>query len=247
MRSRTDSPAVLPEHDAVVFDEAHRLEESAATWLGGRISGPVIHRLLRDIDRACREAAVPVPARAVDRVEGSALRLLQAVAPESGRRRLREIPAEPAGSLQARLGELAATLTGKHDEVDAVAVRALRLTGDVGACLEADDANRVVWAEPDLLAWAPVDVCGALTELLWEGGARLSVLVSATLPSAASSGSSASGSAWSRRTSSRSARPTTSRAGAALPAAAPARPARRRPARACGGRSAGSPPGARSS
>ena len=70
MRSRTDSPAVLPEHDAVVFDEAHRLEESAATWLGGRISGPVIHRLLRDIDRACREAAVPVPARAVDRVEG---------------------------------------------------------------------------------------------------------------------------------------------------------------------------------
>jgi ATP-dependent DNA helicase DinG len=180
MRSRTDSPAVLPEHDAVVFDEAHRLEESAATWLGGRISGPVIHRLLRDIDRACREAAVPVPARAVDRVEGSALRLLQAVAPESGRRRLREIPAEPAESLHARLGELAATLTGKHDEVDAVAVRALRLAGDVGACLEADDANRVVWAEPDLLAWAPVDVGGALTELLWEGG-PVSVLVSATL------------------------------------------------------------------
>src|SRR4051812_13177952 len=27
---------VLPEHDAVVFDEAHRLEESAASWLGGR-------------------------------------------------------------------------------------------------------------------------------------------------------------------------------------------------------------------
>ena len=69
LRERTDSPAVLPEHDAVVFDEAHRLEESAATWLGGRISGPVIHRLLRDVDRACREASVPVPARAVDRVE----------------------------------------------------------------------------------------------------------------------------------------------------------------------------------
>ena len=25
---------VLPEHDAVVFDEAHRLEETAATWAG---------------------------------------------------------------------------------------------------------------------------------------------------------------------------------------------------------------------
>src|SRR5256885_1142329 len=31
---------VLPEHDAVVFDEAHRLEESAASWLGGRVSRP---------------------------------------------------------------------------------------------------------------------------------------------------------------------------------------------------------------
>src|SRR4029077_12653505 len=27
---------VLPEHDAVVFDEAHRIEETAASWLGGR-------------------------------------------------------------------------------------------------------------------------------------------------------------------------------------------------------------------
>jgi ATP-dependent DNA helicase DinG len=72
LRSRTDSPAVLPEHDAVVFDEAHRLEESAATWLGGRVSMPVLHRLLRDTDRACREAALPAPARALDRVEAAA-------------------------------------------------------------------------------------------------------------------------------------------------------------------------------
>ena len=38
--SRTSPPGggVLPEHDAVVFDEAHRLEESAASWLGGRVS-----------------------------------------------------------------------------------------------------------------------------------------------------------------------------------------------------------------
>jgi ATP-dependent DNA helicase DinG len=69
LRSRTDAPAVLPEHDAVGFDEAHRLEESAASWLGGRVSGPVIHRLLRDADRACREAGVQAHACALDRVE----------------------------------------------------------------------------------------------------------------------------------------------------------------------------------
>jgi ATP-dependent DNA helicase DinG len=180
LRSRTDSPAVLPEHEAVVFDEAHRLEESAATWLGGRISAPVLHRLLRDVDRACREAALPVPARAVDRVEEAGLRLIAAVAPRAGRRRLREVPAEPAQALGLRLTELAAALTAKQDEVEAVANRALRIAADVAVCLETDDANRVVWAEPDTLAWAPIEVGPALEELLWDAGPT-AVLVSATL------------------------------------------------------------------
>jgi len=180
LRSRTDSPAVLPEHDAVIFDEAHRLEESAATWLGGRVSGPVLHRLLRDTDRACREAALPVPARALDRVEDAGRRLLAAVAPATGRRRLREVPEEPARLLAQRLAELAAALAGSKDEVDAVGKRALRLAADVGACLDADDGNRVVWAEPETLAWAPVDVAPALQELLW-GAGPTAVLVSATL------------------------------------------------------------------
>jgi ATP-dependent DNA helicase DinG len=179
LRSRTDAPAVLPEHDAVVFDEAHRLEESAATWLGGRISGPVLRRLVRDVDRVCRAAALPVPARTLDRVETAGLRLLAAVAPAEGRRRLRAVPAGPAQDLGARLGELAAALTGTKDEVDAVARRALRLAADVAACLD-PDPNRVVWAEADLLAWAPVDVAPALTELLWDAGPT-AVLVSATL------------------------------------------------------------------
>ncbi len=55
---------VLPEHDAVVFDEAHRLEETAATWLGGRVSRVGLRRLATDVERACREASEPVPGRA---------------------------------------------------------------------------------------------------------------------------------------------------------------------------------------
>jgi len=47
---------VLPEHDAVVFDEAHRLEESAASWLGGRVSRAGLRRLAADVERGCREA-----------------------------------------------------------------------------------------------------------------------------------------------------------------------------------------------
>jgi ATP-dependent DNA helicase DinG len=179
LRSRTDAPAVLPEHDAVVFDEAHRLEESAAAWLGGRISGPVLHRLLRDADRACREASIPAPARALDRVEGAGRRLLAAVSPPAGRRRLREVPPEPVHALQTSLVELAAALQGSRDELDAVASRAERLAADTAACLESDE-NRVVWSEPDLLAWAPIDVGESLEDLLWDDGPT-AVLVSATL------------------------------------------------------------------
>jgi ATP-dependent DNA helicase DinG len=179
LRSRTEAPAVLPEHDAVVFDEAHRLEESAAAWLGGRISGPVLYRLLRDADRACREASIPAPARALDRVEGAGRRLLAAVSPPSGRRRVREVPPEPAHALATTLLELAVALQGSRDELDAVASRAERLAADAAACLESDE-NRVVWSEPDLLAWAPIDVGESLAELLWDGGPT-AVLVSATL------------------------------------------------------------------
>jgi ATP-dependent DNA helicase DinG len=83
-------------------------------------------------------------------------------------------------TLAAYLGELASALEGGRDELDAVADRARRLAADAAACLETDDGNRVVWAEPDLLAWAPVDVGPALGELLWNDGPT-AVLVSATL------------------------------------------------------------------
>ena len=67
LREEPDA-SILPEHDAVVFDEAHRLEETAATWLGGGVSTDGLRRLERDVERACREAGVPVPVRALDRV-----------------------------------------------------------------------------------------------------------------------------------------------------------------------------------
>jgi ATP-dependent DNA helicase DinG len=171
---------VLPDHDAVVFDEAHRLEESAASWLGGRVSRAGLRRLALDVERACREALKPLPARQVDRVERSGERLLRAVAPAAGRKRLREVPPEPALVLVDALGDLAAALAGQGEDLDGLARRALGLAAQVEACLEAGEHERVVWSEPDALAWAPVDVSGELRERLWEGGPT-TVLVSATL------------------------------------------------------------------
>jgi len=171
---------VLPEHDAVVFDEAHRLEESAASWLGGRVSRAGLRRLALDIERACRDSQRPYPARQADRVERSGERLLRTVAPASGRKRLREVPAEPALVLLDALGDLADVLQGQGEELDALSRRALSAAGEVEACLAAGALERVVWAEPDAVAWAPVDVSEELGERLWDEGPT-AILVSATL------------------------------------------------------------------
>jgi ATP-dependent DNA helicase DinG len=170
---------VLPEHDAVIFDEAHRLEESAASWLGGRTSRQVLRRLAHDVERACRDAQRTLPARELDRVERTGDRLLRAVAPASGRKRLREVPAEPALVLIDALGDLAAVLHGQGEDLDAISRRALGAAAEVEACLE-PGIERVVWAEPDALAWAPVDVSAELRERLWDEGPT-AILVSATL------------------------------------------------------------------
>jgi ATP-dependent DNA helicase DinG len=164
----------------VIFDEAHRLEESAASWLGGNVSRAGLRRLGADIERACRDAQKALPARQLERVERTGERLLRAVAPPSGRRRLREVPAEHALVLIDALADLSTVLQGQGEDLDALSRRALGAAAQVEACLEPGELERVVWAEPDVLAWAPVDVADELRERLWEDGPT-AVLVSATL------------------------------------------------------------------
>jgi ATP-dependent DNA helicase DinG len=172
---------VLPEHDAVVFDEAHRLEESAASWLGGRVSRAGLRRLAADVERACRESQRQLPSRQIDRVERTGDKLLRAVAPPSGRKRLREVPVEPALVLIDALGDLAEALHGQTDDLDALSRRALGAASEVESCLQPGELERVVWAEPDAMAWAPVDVSDELRERLWFDDGPTAILVSATL------------------------------------------------------------------
>jgi ATP-dependent DNA helicase DinG len=179
-----DGAGVLPEHDAVVFDEAHRLEESAAAWLGGRVSLGGLRRLLRDVERACREGARAVPARALDAIDRRGEELLAGLDPGRGRRRLTAADAEtaagPAGALAAALLQLAEALRGGSDDLDQLAQRALGTVDDLGACLAVDDEHSVSWAEQGALAWAPIDVSETLREVLWKREV-VSILVSATL------------------------------------------------------------------
>jgi ATP-dependent DNA helicase DinG len=187
LRAADEGASVLPEHDAVVFDEAHRLEDAAASWLGGRVSAAGVHRLARDVERTCRDAARPVPARPLDRTVRAGDALIAATCPPAGRRRIRRPPTDGLLRLAGALVELGESLRGGGEELDLLARRSLRLTADAEACLEAGGLERVVWAEPGAIVWAPVDVSEPLRELLWTEGPT-AVLVSATLTAASDFG-----------------------------------------------------------
>ena len=121
-----------------------------------------------------------MPVKALDRVRRAGGALIRSVAPSSGRRRLREPPLVKGRVLVERLSELAAALLGANDELDLLALRARGAAWHAQACLDADELDRVVWAEPNGLGWAPVDVSRRLREALWDGGPT-AILVSATL------------------------------------------------------------------
>ena len=162
---------VLPEHDAVIFDEAHRLEETAATWLGGRVSRAGLRRLAADIERACREADETVPARALDRVEQAGDRLLRGrVARRPGAAVCARSRSSRRSSSSTRSPRSPASSTaGPRGSTSSPAARSAS-AAQVEACLEPGALERVVWAEPDAVAWAPVDVSRELRERLWDDG-----------------------------------------------------------------------------
>src|SRR6266508_3238613 len=173
LRTRTGGDAgILPDHDAVVFDEAHRLEEAAAAWFGGRVSLAGLRQLARDVERLCREEGVAPPGRALAELDRLGERVIASLDPGRGRRRLteRDVDAvlDRGLALAEALSALADALAGQGDELDALARRAVATADDVEACLTIDDTDRVAWSEPGALAWAPVDVSGLLRDALWE-------------------------------------------------------------------------------
>jgi ATP-dependent DNA helicase DinG len=184
IRSRAEGSGILPEHDAVVFDEAHRLEEAAASWFGGRVSLARLRLLARDAERACREHRAAPPLRALADIDRLGALVLGELEPASGRVRLTAGALAPVLdavlALVAALGELASGLKGVSDDADAIGRRSLAVAEDLDACLTLDDPDRVSWAEPSAVAWAPVDVSEILRDELWERPVT-AVLVSATL------------------------------------------------------------------
>lgn len=82
---------VLPDYDAVIFDEAHQLEDIATDFFGVRISRSRIERVLRDLERALVAAGARDPllagalsARGLDSTRAAAEALWAELARQAG-------------------------------------------------------------------------------------------------------------------------------------------------------------------
>ena len=173
---------VLPEHDVVVFDEAHELEDIAASSLGLELGAGRFRALSRNIRKLVEATVAEEVLRSGDLVE-------HALLPLHGQRLTAGPPDELASVLTVAVERVNRALEAVRgaDKNDPARARALQagghLAGDV-ACIQAAGEDDVVWVEgpvhSPVLKMAPVDVGAALSAKLWSD--VTAVLTSATIP-----------------------------------------------------------------
>jgi len=178
---------ILPEHDVVVIDEAHQLEDTISSTFGIELGASRFASLARSV-RAILDAP-----DLVDQVDASGLELARSLAPHVGRRLKGRLEPEIADALalaSERLERVRAALgridDSKSGDVEARRQRAVKTTGVVTAEVQYALDPRpgsVTWVEgPDhapSLRLAPIDVAGDLQASLWSRATA--VLTSATI------------------------------------------------------------------
>ncbi len=194
--------AVLPDYDAVIFDEAHQLEDVATGFFGVQVSLARLAKLERDAGRASAVLRPPAivadqVARILDTLRRTSGELFEALpeGPEGGR-----VPLERetfSGGVEQRLFALddALDALGSHfrnrahesEAVAQIARRADQARQDLMTVAEGGVGRRVAWASRSgrgrAIGASPVDVSGVLREELFYK-CRSVVLTSATLSAA---------------------------------------------------------------
>ena len=178
---------VLPDHDVVIFDEAHQLEDTISDTTGVAISPGRFLALTRTV----RQVLVAEELTAA--IIGIGTALANALAPHTGKRLPRPLPDDVAAALSAARGSVEQILSALRqidndlDEVKQRKLRAQKATGSL-----AEDIDRallppegyVTWVEGDgeraAMILAPIDVAPVLRSGVWEQ--RVAVLTSATIP-----------------------------------------------------------------
>lgn len=177
---------VLPDHDVVVIDECHQLEDALSSTLGFELG---VRRLANLAARARRVIADPNLAGSV--VDAGAL-LAAALADHRDIRLPRPLPPELADALvlvRHRIDALASALRAVKTSVADADQRRVRAQRVVQAVTDEIDIvidlprNYVAWVPTEgepRLAVAPIEIGPMLSAMVW--GQRTGVLTSATVP-----------------------------------------------------------------
>jgi len=180
-----DFGSILPEYSAVIFDEAHEIEDVASDYFGRQISSYRFEELARDTENVLR----------LLRIESSTLRRNLARLRERGRSFFENFPdregrfpfgpAERKNFLESHREayddlsravktvetELSA-LTPKPEEVISLARRAAEVRKELEFLLESEEKTHVYWYERRgrgiFLAATPIDVSQILRERLFD-------------------------------------------------------------------------------
>jgi ATP-dependent DNA helicase DinG len=186
---------ILPEYQAVVFDEAHEIEDVAGQYFGVSVSNYRFQELRRDISAVARakEFGSAELDRILDRFEELATHLFSALpAPEgraafTGRAAFVERNEEVYRNLHSALELVGSHLKlMKNPPVEVIPLqrRVVELGLALRFVLESDDQSYVYWAERRgrgvFLQATPIDVAPLLAERLFDA-VNTVVLTSATL------------------------------------------------------------------
>lgn len=192
-----DFGSVLPEYSAVVFDEAHEMEDVASDYFGQQISNFRFEELARDADQTMRltKTGSPTLLRRTQRIREKSRAFFDSFPPRDGRfpftRPEREAFLEQnregydalLNALKSMETEFAA-LTQKPEELTRIARRSFEIRQEFSFLFESNEKNYVYWFERRnkgvFLAATPIDVSQILREKLFESFDTV-ILTSATL------------------------------------------------------------------
>jgi ATP-dependent DNA helicase DinG len=192
-----DFGSILPEYSAIVFDEAHEIEDVASDYFSRAISNYRFEELARDAEQAVRLTHQGGPAllKRIVRVRERTREFFDRFPPREGRSAFeptarasfieqnQEAYQELSGAVKA-LETAIAALPSKAEELVTVARRAAELRGELAFLLESSEKNYVYWFERRnkgvFVAATPIDVSAILRERLFESFDTV-ILTSATL------------------------------------------------------------------
>ncbi|MDH4184825.1 MAG: ATP-dependent DNA helicase, partial [Nitrospinota bacterium] len=172
---------VIPRYDAVIFDEAHLVEDIATSYFGVTLSSHRITEAARDAERELRSAGLfdKDAVRILSAIGARAERFFNAI--RGGRDEKRRVTRQEAarwadgaeqlsGSLNM-VADFLASLKKAPDTVQTLSIRFTEIAQGLLAYVAMDNAENVYWMEPRgrglFLHSTPIDVSAHLKEKMY--------------------------------------------------------------------------------